>query len=126
MTAVSHPIGQLSADWGSAPLLAIGDSPAAIARASQTAKAAGLRLAGAVPVVEATQRLDQQLNNGAVWMELESEPTPHLDGLLTRLEADASRGLYPVVVVITRDLIDLVFAQLSAPSIQILVEPDAV
>jgi hypothetical protein len=67
--------------------------------------------------------LDLQLNNGGVWLELEGGETPELEVLLGRLEADATAGLYPVVAVVTRNLLDLVFARLTAPTIQIVIEP---
>jgi hypothetical protein len=77
-------------------LLAFGEDTAAIARATQTAEAAGVRLAAALPVHEAAGRLGLQLNNGGVWLELEGDATPELEALLERLEADSNAGLYPV------------------------------
>jgi DNA-binding MarR family transcriptional regulator len=66
------------------------------------------------------------MNNGGVWLEPEGNATRELEAFLGRLKADANAGLYPVVAVVTRDLLDLVFARLTAPTIQILIEPDAV
>ena len=126
MTVMFRPNEGSSSNWGSAPFLAFGDTPDAIASAVRTTEAAGLRLADAVSVKEAAARLDRQMNNGGVWLELEGNVTAELDHLLRRLETDADAGLYPVVAVVSRELIDLAFARLTAPSIQILIEPDAV
>ena len=126
MTVMFHPAEGISSEWGSSPFLAFGDTPSAIASAKRTTEAAGLRIAAALSVAEAAGRLDLQMNVGGVWLELEGDATPELDGLLRRLETDAEAGLYPVVAVVTRELIDLAFARLTTPAIQILIEPDTV
>jgi DNA-binding MarR family transcriptional regulator len=127
MAAVFYPSGQLQADWGSAPLLAIGNSPAARAAAVGTAEAAGIRIADVVSVADADARLDAQVSNGGVWLELyEVEPAPQLEALMSRLDRESSTGLYPVVAAVPKAMIDLAFGHLPSSTVQILVDPDAV
>jgi DNA-binding MarR family transcriptional regulator len=127
MNAVLHPAGPFQAEWGSAPLLAIGDTAEARNLAASTAEAAGVRIAAKVSVDEAVSRLNSQISSGGVWIELHEEQVgPDLSDLMARLEQDSAAGRYPVVAVVPRGLIDLAFHLLRSPAIQILVEPDAV
>jgi hypothetical protein len=125
-SAVIHPAGHLLADWGFAPIPAFGDTPASLRRAALTAEAAGLLLAASMSLEGAEARLDKQLTTGAVWLELDEGDSSVLEPLLARLQEDASADRYAVVAAVPRSQIDVVFARLTAPTIQILVDRDDV
>lgn len=127
MTAYDHPAGQTDLSWDAAPLLAFGDTPEAMKRASDTVAAGSGRAQPAQPLGEAIERLDRQARTGAVWLELDrSEPSDMVDAVLARIERDAAQGVYPAVVAVPPTMIDRAFAVLRTPDVQILVQPDAV
>ena len=127
MTANDHPAGQIDLAWGGAPLLAFGDTPEAIKRASDTVAAENNRGQPAQALGDAIDRLDRQARTGAVWIEIDhAEPSDILDKVLARVEFDAGQGLYPAIVSVSPGMIDRAFAALNSPDVQILVQPDAV
>lgn len=85
---------------------------------------AGVRLAAALPLDAAVDRLDGQISLALAWAEC--APGERIgDALLDRLEQQAVRGT-AVVVSVRPSEIDSAVAALTHPAIQILVEPDAI
>ena len=107
-----------------APVLVAGSSAAARSRGIAQVEGAGLRLAGAVEVGAAMDRLDQQALASAVWLELDSDGGEPLDRLLDRVDRDAAAGRYAAIVAARGDLIDPVAARLSSGKVEVLIDGD--
>ena len=105
-------------------VLLVADNDAAMTRMRRAAEAAKCRIADAVGIEEAADRLDRQLRVDAVLVEIEQPGGIALDRLLDRLTLGALHGRYRSVVSCSPELIDLVTARswheqvdhLSAPS----------
>lgn len=105
-----------------APVLVAGSSAAARARAVTLVEAAGLRLAAAVEIEQAVERLDAQAAARAVWIELDRDGGAPLDRLLDRVDADAGAGRYAAIVAATAGLVDPVAARLASGRVELLVD----
>ncbi|MFN2474137.1 MAG: MarR family transcriptional regulator [Sphingomicrobium sp.] len=103
------------------PALVIGSSAAARARGVAEIEAAGLRLAAAVPVEEAIERIDQQAAASALWIELDRDQGGALDALLERVDRDADAGAYAAIVSTELALLDPVAARLTSSRVELLV-----
>jgi DNA-binding MarR family transcriptional regulator len=80
------------------PVLIAADSESGKVRARQTVAMAGLRIADAVGIDEARERISQQAAAVALWVELESDFGPATDALLDYIAADvAQRRCWAVV-----------------------------
>ena len=119
--AQTQPDSALS-DLGPPPVLIIGDSDAACRRAAMTVEAAGLRIAGQVPIGEAVARIDRQISTSAIWVEIDADGGGVMDRLLDRLNGDAAVGRYPAVVAAPLALLDAVRARLTDPAIELLID----
>ena len=104
------------------PILVVGSSEPARRRAVAQIEAAGMRLAGAVPVDEALDRLERQAKATAIWVELDRDDGAVLDHFLDRLDIDAAAGRFAGIVVASRDLVDPVMARLVRGHVELLVE----
>jgi DNA-binding MarR family transcriptional regulator len=108
-----------------APILIAGSSEAARARAVRTITAAGIRIADAVSVADARERIDRQVSTSAVWLELEEDAGGPLDELLTLVNRDVSNGRYAAVVSASSALIDPIMAGLVLhSSVEFIVDAD--
>jgi DNA-binding MarR family transcriptional regulator len=72
------------------PVLIAADSESGKVRARQTVAMAGLRVADAVDIAQARERIRQQAAASALWVELDSDLGPATDALLDYIAADAS------------------------------------
>ena len=107
---------------GPPPVLIAGDSDTACRRAAMTVEAAGLRIAGQVPIGEAVARIDRQISTSAIWVEIDADGGGVMDRLLDRLNGDAAAGRYPAVVAAPLALLDAVSARLTDPAIELLID----
>ncbi len=106
------------------PILIAASSDAARARAVRTIDASGLRIAGAVAVAEAGERLERQVSVTAVWLELDEDCGGPLDELLTRVNRDVAEGRYAAVVSASSALVDPVMARLEDSTVEFIVDAD--
>jgi hypothetical protein len=99
-----------------APILVAGSSAKARDRGAALVEAAGVRLAGVVPIADAVERIDLQVRASAIWVELDDDGGDPLDRLLDRIDRDAANGLYAAIVCAAPGLLDPVAARLSRAS----------
>ena len=114
------------ADWDDSPtVLVFGDSDAGIAAATRSATNAGARVAGAVPIADAIDRLDIQVTTHLVVVDVSIDHGDALDRLLDRLDAEAEAGNHASVVTVAPGLIDIAAARINDPGVVLLATPDA-
>ncbi|MEO6248764.1 MAG: MarR family transcriptional regulator [Sphingomicrobium sp.] len=105
-----------------APIIVAGSSAAARARGVAQVEAAGLRLAAAVPIEQAIERLNRQARASAVWIELDSDQGGLLDELLDRIDRDAGAGEYAAIVAAPAAMVDAVAARLVRGRVELLID----
>lgn len=88
------------------PVLIAADSESGKVRARQTVALAGLRVADAVGIDQARQRISEQAAASALWVELESDFGPATDALLDYIAADVAEGRCWAVVAAPAAAID--------------------
>ena len=108
-----------------APVLVIGSSEAARRSGTAEVQAAGMRLAAAVAVEDAVERIDQQPSASAVWIELDRDPGPSLDRLLERINLEADAGSYAAIVAVPKELLDAVAARVTSSRVELLIDENA-
>ena len=106
---------------GAYPVLIAASSGVATARAVSTAEAGGFR-ATTVSIEEAPERIAIQGAASAIWVEIEDDIGEPVDRLLERVEKEAGADRCPAIVSIPHQLIDIVAARISDPSIELLVD----
>ena len=109
---------------GGKPALLFGDDPGVMRQTAALLDAAGVRVAGQSSIVDAADRLDQQIALGLVWLECGPNSAIPSDALLDRLARLAESGEAAVVASAPNSMIDLLFARLDLGSAQILIDPD--
>jgi hypothetical protein len=108
------------------PILVGATSQAALARAVATIETAGCRVAAAVTLDCARERIDRQVAASAVWIEIDRDCGSAMDEVLHRISSDAAEGRYSAVVSSTAELIDPVAARLQDNAVELIVDaPDA-
>lgn len=112
----------LAASPSLAPMIVVGSSSAARARAIGQVEAAGMRLAAAVSVGDAVERIDRQVRSSAVWVELDEDEGAPLDRLLDRIDGDAKAGRYAAIVCASPAMLDVVSARLASGCVDLLVD----
>ena len=105
------------------PVLLVGNSDSALARAARAVEGSGLRIADRSPVEAARQRIERQAAASAVWVELARDSGGEADALLGQISRDVADGRYAAVVCATSDLIDPIAAALDA-DIELIIDPD--
>ena len=108
---------------GPPPILVVANTDCAHRRASQVIDAGGYR---SVPVslAEAARRIEIQPAASAVWIELDQDGGPLLDGLIDQVEADVRSGRFPAVVSAPLDMVDALEARICEPGVQLLIDPN--
>ena len=104
------------------PILIAGDSAAALERATRTVAACGLRIAGAVGLEEAPERIERQVAASALWVELGSDRGEPMDRLLDHVNRDVADGRYAAVVAAPAELVDAIAARLTDGGIELVVD----
>ncbi|RVT93368.1 winged helix DNA-binding protein [Sphingomonas crocodyli] len=112
------------ADWDDSPtVLIFGDSDAGIAAATRSATHAGARVAAALPIAAAIDRLNIQVSTDLVVVDVTADHGDALDRLLDRLDAEAEMGHHASVVTVAPALIDLAAARIKQPGVALLATP---
>jgi DNA-binding MarR family transcriptional regulator len=109
---------------GPPPLLVAGTSESAFRRARDTAAAAGFRVGGEVGISDARDRLRQQVSASAIWIEVDCECGPELDGLLDDVDALVARRPIAAVISVTSELLDRFGSRLFDSGSQFIVDAD--
>lgn len=107
-----------------APVLIAATSDAAMARARRTIDASGLRVGAMLPLEIALERIELQASATAVWVELDEDGGPAMDGLLRKINEDVGAGRYAAVVAAPTSLLDTLDASLTERAIELIVDPD--
>ncbi len=107
------------------PILVCGDSESALARGRAAVSISGLRLADAVPLAEAAERMKRQAAASALWIELgggagESEA----QDLLDHVRSDVAEGRYGAVLAVTSGALDAVAAHALSATFEVVVDGD--
>ena len=106
---------------GGPPVLVIGDTSRAIAKAAASVECAGARIGARLELEEASPRLKRQAAAAAVWIEIDGHAPREL---LRQVDGDASRGRYGAIISTPSNLIDDVASCIEDPSVEILVDAD--
>lgn len=109
---------------GNLPIIIGASSEQARARAVGAVEAAGWRIADALPIETAHDRIRQQAAASAVWLELDRDCGGPMDALLHEVSSDVAAGRYAAIVSSTAALIDPVAALLRDSAVEILVDAD--
>lgn len=106
---------------GPPPVLVVGSSETATMQATDAIEAAGYR-AVSVGLDQGLARIEIQPAASGIWIELDGDPGPLLDGLVRQLESAATSGRCPGVVSAPFDLIDCLEAKLVEPGVELLID----
>lgn len=109
--------------FDAAPVLIIGDTEMARARACSTVALSGMRVADAVAPEIASDRIAQQIAASVLWVELD-EAGPGAADLLERVASDVAEQRYPAVLAVRADALDRVEAFAFDPNIEVIVDVD--
>ena len=113
------------ADWGLAPtILIFADGDDGLAMACDSALARGGRIAAALPIAGAADRLDDQIAVDLVILDITCDHGPLLDKLLGMIEEGAQARRFASVVTIAPDLIDIATARIGHHDVSVLVGRD--
>lgn len=104
------------------PVLITGDTSEARARARATVTSAGLRVAEAVEIKEASRRLDRQAAASALWIELDGDLDPAVTAVLHQISANASDQRYPAVVAVPAAQLDGLGSYAFDPNIDVIID----
>ena len=106
------------------PVLLVASSDRAMARARGPIEASGARIATALGIAEARERVERQAALSALWLELDEDGGGAMDELLLALDRDAADERYAAVVSVTSALLDPVAARLDDRSVELIVDAD--
>jgi len=111
--------------WGVAPVIIVfADTAEGVAAASSGAEAAGARVAAALPIDQALDRLDIQVAVDLIMLDVAMDHGPRLDRVLRRIERGVRDDEFTAVLTIAPDLLDIVAAQIDHQAISLLVGRD--
>ena len=106
---------------GPAPVLLAASSDRAIRRGRSTLEHSGLRIAAAIPIAGAAERLADQAALSALWIELDGE-ADGLEPLLAMVARDAGDGRYSAVVSASAAMLDPLVAAIGDEPVEILID----
>ena len=106
------------------PVLVFGDCEASIKRGVRTIEAAGHRLADALALEHAGERLERQGSASALWVELAKDSGAQLDSVLQTVTRAVAEGRCGAIVSTPLALIDAVAARVDEPDVEIVVDAD--
>lgn len=124
MTVATSALLYETAEPIRAPIMVVGDTPAARHRARDTAELSGLRTLSELSPAEAVEALEERATLSALWIELDEEPTLPVRRLLERAGREAARKRFGVVVATRLEQIDEVLAELADADVDLLVNAD--
>jgi hypothetical protein len=105
-------------------VLVFGDSSAGIAVASATALALGGRIAAALPIEQASDRLDSQIAVDLVIVDVAVDHGALLDRLFRQIEDAAASQRFASIVAIAPELVDLAAARIDHEDVSVVVGRD--
>ena len=107
------------------PILVSGDSESALARGRAAVAMAGLRLADAVPLGQAVERMRRQAAASALWIELDGgSDSSGAHELLDHVAKDVAEGRYCAVVAVPDEFLDAVAVHAFDTNIDLIVGGD--
>ncbi len=106
------------------PVLIAADSPSARERARRTVLASGLRMAEALEIEDAADRIGRQAAASALWIELDGDFGDPLDHLLDQVRDDVDDGRYRAIVSARADHIDPLTAKFGSADVELLIDAD--
>ncbi|NJC06949.1 DNA-binding MarR family transcriptional regulator/CheY-like chemotaxis protein [Sphingomonas kaistensis] len=124
MTVATSSLRYDNAEPARAPIMVVGDTPAARHRARTTAELSGLRTLSELSPAEAVEALEERATLSALWIELDDEPTLPVRRLLDRAGRESARKSFGVVVATRLEQVDEVLAQLADADVELLVSAD--
>nr|WP_314446474.1 winged helix DNA-binding protein [uncultured Sphingomonas sp.] len=124
MTVATSSFAYNIAEPARAPIMVVGDTPAARQRARHTAELSDLRILSELSPAEAMEALDERATLSALWIELDEEPTLPVRRLLERAGRESARKRFGVVVATRLEQVDHVLADLADADVDLLVNAD--
>lgn len=121
MDTISTPRADLQYS-NNPPILIAATSEAAQRRAVENAEALGWRIAAAIPLEAARERIERQASTAAVWLELDRDGGTAMDKLLNLVSSDVAAGRYAAVVSSTAELLDPVLARVDVSDVELIVD----
>ena len=107
------------------PILVSGDSESAMARGRAAVAMSGLRLADAVPLGQAVERMGRQAAASALWIELDGDAgSSGAQELLDHVARDVAEGRYGAVVAVPGEFLDAVAVHAFDTNIDVIVDGD--
>jgi DNA-binding MarR family transcriptional regulator/CheY-like chemotaxis protein len=124
MTLATSSFVYESAEPVRAPIMVVGDTPAARQRARHTSELSGLRTLSELSPAEAIEALEERPTLSALWIELDEEPSLPVRRLLERAGREAARKKFGVVVAARMEQLNAVLADLADADVELLVNAD--
>jgi DNA-binding MarR family transcriptional regulator len=118
----AFPADATNSNQDLAPILIIGSSEGARARAERSVQAAGYRIADSVDLERARARLALQAQASALWVELEGDDIDGVDDALSQVATDVSEGRYGAVVAAPAGYIDALAARFAASDVELVID----
>lgn len=106
------------------PVLIAADSPVAFERAKRTVLASGVRMAEALEIDAAPERMGRQGAASALWIELDGDFDDAVERLLGQVCEDIGHSRYSAIVSARTALIDPLTAKIGNASIELLIDAD--
>ena len=107
------------------PILVSGDSESALARGRAAVTMSGLRLADAVPLGEAIERMRRQAAASALWIEFDGDAGGRgAQELLDHVARDVAEGRYGAVLAVPGECLDAVAAHAFDMNLDVVVDGD--
>ena len=107
------------------PILVSADSESAMARGRAAVTISGLRLADAVPLGQAVERMRRQAAASALWIELDGGANcSGAHELLDHVARDVAEGRYGAVVAVPGEFLDTVAVHAFDPNLDVVVDGD--
>jgi DNA-binding MarR family transcriptional regulator len=104
------------------PIIVAASSDAALSRALRSVEASGARVAAAVGIDAARDRIERQVATSSLWIEIDEDCGGPLDALLQAVDRDVASGRYAAVVSTTAAVLDPVVAGIAESGIEVIVD----
>jgi len=120
MNASIYPVASGLDHYGVPPILIAASSESAARRAAEAVDADTPYCA--VPIGDLLARLDRQGSAAALWLELDDDPGPELDGILDRIDAEVGAGRFAAIIAAPQAMVDPIFTRIRHPDIELLID----
>ncbi|HEX6218937.1 MAG TPA: MarR family winged helix-turn-helix transcriptional regulator [Sphingomicrobium sp.] len=118
----AFPADSTNTNQDLAPVLIVGSSDAARQRAMRSVAAAGFRIAAAVDLASAPDRMEIQGRASALWLELDDSDDAAADAALDQLTLDVGEGRYGAVIAAPASLIDPLAARFPDTGVELVID----